>query len=206
MMTAQMKVTGDTQRVVYTVEHRGNCILITGEVPASAFQALTHLAPKKSVLDADVARMYGANFAFGLPDDLSALRRAGAPAAERRVRDANPGLSESAVKWLASGERGVSSETIFGHLTGIDALKGFRMDVPYDPSDFRRCQLLLEQVPELMTQFYRMAEVNEKWANLYSAWPAIIAAMDEEAPGWREGGTGKRAEKAYQLIKHAIGR
>lgn len=205
-MTTKMKITDGNERSAYTVEHIGNCVLITGEVPADAFQALAGLAPKKAVLDPDVARMYGANFAFGLPDDLSALRSAGAPAAERRERHANPGLSEAAVKWLAHGERGISSDTIFTVLTGIEALKGWRKDHPYDPSDFRRCQLLLEQVPELQPIFGRMARESDTWDRLVKAWPDIVATMDEEAPGWRDGKTGKRADKAYELIKKAIGR
>lgn len=196
---------GSHERTAYTVEHRGDCVLITGAVPLSAFTVLAKLAPDGSVLDPDVARIWGVTFAFGLPDDLQELRKAGEIVSMQRERKANPELSQAAVRWLASGERGVSSNTIFQWLTGIDALKGVRMGHPYDPADFRRCRLLLEQVPELQPHFYRMREVSQQWSNLVDQWAAICATMDEELPDWREG-LGGVAKKTYDLIKAAIGR
>lgn len=197
---------GGHERVAYTVEHRGNCVLITGAVPASALTALTKLVPEDSVMDPDAARMVGCTFAFGPADELEAIRKSAAAGAIQRQRVENPGLSEAATRWLASGERGVSSNTIFAHLTGIDALRGRSKGYPYDPSDFRRCQMLLDQVPELQPHFHRMREVSPQWANLVDTWPAIVAAMDEEAPGWRdESHRGQRVDKAYDLIRSAIG-
>ena len=204
-MTMTTTLIGAHERTAYTVEHRGDCVLITGDVPLSAFTVLAKLAPDGSVLDPDVARIWGVTFAFGLPDDLQELRKAGEIVSMQRERKANPELSRAAVRWLASGERGVSSNTIFQWLTGIDALKGGRMGHPYDPADFRRCRLLLEQVPELQPHFYRMREVSQQWSNLVDQWAAICATMDEELPDWREG-PGGIAKKTYDLIKAAIGR
>lgn len=204
-MTMTTTLIDALERTAYTVEHRGDCVLITGAVPLSAFTVLAKLAPEGSVLDPDVARIWGATFAFGLPDDLQELREAGEIVAMQRERKANPELSQAAVRWLASGERGVSSNTIFQWLTGIDALSGERMYHPYDPTDFRRCRLLLEQVPELQPHFYRMREVSQQWSNLVDQWGAICAAMDEEVPDWRDG-RGGIAKKTYDLIKAAIGR
>lgn len=65
---------GSQHKISYLIEHRGNCILIFGDVPASAFHVLTKLAPPKSVMDHDVARMFEANLAFGLAKDLDALK------------------------------------------------------------------------------------------------------------------------------------
>lgn len=198
---------GASERISYTIEHRGNCVLITGAVPISAFDALMALVPKRSVMDPNCARVWGANFAFGPQLELDDLRKEGAEHAARRERAHYPHASEAAIKWLAGGERGVSSNAIFTRLTGIDATDGWgdRHDYPHDPADFRRCQLLLEQVPELQILFPRMAHASGAWKNLVEAWPAIIAAMDEETPGWREGRTDARASKAYQLIQTAIG-
>lgn len=204
-MTMTTTLIGAHERTAYTVEHRGDCVLITGAVPPSAFTVLAKLAPEGSVLDPDVARIWGATFAFGLPDDLQELREAGEIVAMQRERKANPELSQAAVRWLASGERGVSSNTIFQWLTGIDALRGERMGHPYDPTDFRRCRLLLEQVPELQPHFYRMREVSQQWSNLVDQWGAICATMDEEVPDWRDG-RGGIAKKTYDLIQAAIGR
>jgi hypothetical protein len=200
-------IIGDHERAAYIIEHHANCVFITGTVPAAAFPVLSKLAPEGSVMDPDVARICGVTFALGLPEDLAELRKAGAASAETRERINNPGLSEAATKWLASGKRGVSSEAIFTHLTGVKCSRdsGFEA-IPYDPSDFRRCQLLLEQVPELQPLFHRMAEVSPKWAALVKAWPGIIAALDREAPGWRDGRAGGSAPTAYELIQRAIGR
>ena len=49
--------------------------------------------------------------------------------------------------WLALGERGMSSEAIA--ITTLGAyVTGWRAAWPLDPSDLRRCLLLIEQVPE----------------------------------------------------------
>jgi hypothetical protein len=203
------QIIGGHERTAYTVEHRGNCVLITGAVPMSAFGTLANLAPPGSVMDPDAARVLGVTFAMGPQDELAELRAAGAANAERHERAKNPGLSEAATRWLGSGERGISSNFIFNQLTGIDSMGGWdteRNCYPYDPSDFRRCQLLLEQVPELQATFGDMALVSDEWARLVKSWPDIIAALDQEAPTWRDGTTGKHAPTAYQLIKKAIGR
>lgn len=56
-----------------------------------------------------------------------------------------PGLTS----WLASGERGISSNTIVTCLTGINALGGHWHSHPLDPDDMTRCRKLLERVPLL---------------------------------------------------------
>ena len=204
-MSERLNMIGGHERVAYTVEHRGRCVLITGAVPETAIVELARLAPEDSVMDADAARLLGVTFAFGPAEELDALKAGAAEAALRLERIRNPGLSEAAVKWLAGGQRGVSSETIFTHLTGIDALGGWRKNHPYDTADFRRCRLLLEQVPELVPLLPRMAEASPQWSALVEQWDTICATMDEEAPEWREG-RGQKAPKTYDLIKRAIGR
>jgi len=67
-------------------------------------------------------------------------------------------------------------------------------------------ELLFHQVPDLQERFIKMALVSNEWDRLVAAWPAIIAAMDDEVPGWRDGRTQGLATKAYQLIQTAIGR
>jgi hypothetical protein len=188
----------------YTVEHRGNCILITGPVRASAFIAFTKLAPEGSVACADTARVLGVTFAIGPKDELDQLRATQAPHAEKEARAKNPSVSDAAAKWLASGHRGVSSNAIFSHLTGIDATGSSGFDTPYEPADFRRCRLLLEQAPELAPRIQEMKSVSPAWACLVDQWDTICATMDEECPEWRtERGV---AQRTYQLIKQAIGR
>lgn len=204
-MSSTANLIGGHERVAYTIEHRGGCVLITGAVPMDKFGVLTMLAPKNAVMDADAATVLGVTFAFGLPDDLQALRAAATPSYERAIRQNNPGLSEAATLWLAHGERGISSETMFTSLTGVDALGSHGARHPYDPADFRRCRLLLEAVPELQPLLPNMAKVSPAWAGLVKAWADICNTMDNETPNWRSP-KGEHAPLTYQLIKTAIGR
>lgn len=52
-------------------------------------------------------------------------------------------IPESAREWLRSGERGISSETIFSTITGLELNQCGSH--PLDPADFRRCSLLLDE-------------------------------------------------------------
>lgn len=180
-------------------------ILAFSPQPVDFFSKATKLCGKDAVLDPDVARMAGANFAIGMPDDLAKLRKLLEAGAFQAAQQGNPGLSEAATRWLANGHRGVSSNTIFSHLTGIDALGDWGKDHPHDTADFRRCRLLLEQVPELVPLFPKMADVSEAWKDLVYLWDDICQAMDAEAPNWRHG-IAVRCPDTYNLIKRAIGR
>lgn len=191
------------------IDKNGIVILGYGPQPMDFFQKATKVCGKGAVVSTDVARMAGANVAAGTPEALDALRERLEAGALQEVKNTNPGLSEAATIWLASGERGISSNFIFTHLTGIDAMRGWDAErdcYPHDPADFRRCHLLLEQVPELQLLFPRMAEVSPQWSALVAFWGDIIAAMDDEVPGWRAPDAGGLARSAYAIIKKAIGR
>lgn len=84
-------------------------------------------------------------------------------------------------RWLAHGERGISSETIVGHLAGIAIAGAAHGGAPIDPSDLRRCVLLLDAAPELRTEFYRMAEISTTWALLVENWQALTDMLKREA-------------------------
>lgn len=88
--------------------------------------------------------------------------------------------------WLATGERGLSSESIVEHLTGFP-LKGriwaSRIDHPLDPSDFRRCERLLREVPLARLAFGEMRTASAAWARLVDAWDELVALSEEECPG-----------------------
>lgn len=108
------------------------------------------------------------------------------------------------IQWLANGERGISSNTIVTHLTGINAMGQWgRRDHPHDPGDLSRCRLLLEQVPELRMPFVaHMATCSPVWAALTRAWDELCALMDEEAPHWRDGRGS--APKTYRRMSELI--
>ncbi|WP_102158696.1 hypothetical protein [Zhihengliuella halotolerans] len=101
----------------------------------------------------------------------------------------HPGLE----RWLNDGERGVSSNAIVQYLVHGKIPAGF--NDPADPSDFRRCELLLKAVPSLRKQFHRMAEVSPRWAALVERWGEIAALLEEEYP------TGK-ASRTFELMRN----
>lgn len=115
-------------------------------------------------------------------------------------------LTDNEVRWLANGERGISSETIFTHLTGINALRDWGGDHPHDPADLRRCRLLLDQCPALQAELPRMAGVSAVWGSLVQHWDELCALMDEEIPNWRAPKRGALAPRTYARMKEIIGR
>lgn len=108
-------------------------------------------------------------------------------------------LSPNAIMWLASGRRGLSSETLFTFCTGVDATGDWGHNHPHDPSDFGRCRRLLEQCPELVSCLPRVCAAGPEWAALVPRWDELCALMDEEAPEWRSGKGS--APKTYALMK-----
>lgn len=112
-------------------------------------------------------------------------------------------MQENLMRWLASGERGESSNTMVTHLTGIKAHGRYgRNTEPSDPDDLNRCRKLLEQVPELQPLLPNMATCSGPWAQLVAHWQELCDLMDKEAPRWREGegSAGKTYERMRALI------
>ena len=188
-----------------TTETKGTVVLGFGPQTTGWLSKVSKLCGKNAVLDTDVARMAGATVAGGTPEALDTLRLRLEAGALQAQQQANPGLSEAATRWLASGERGLSSETMFEHLTGIKTLdEHWGICTPSDPADLRRCRLLLEQVPELVPLFHKMSTASKEWAALVKNWTDLCATMDAEAPNWRT--KGEAAPKTYELIQQAVGR
>lgn len=113
-------------------------------------------------------------------------------------------LSDDLVIWLATGERGLSSEAIAHHLAGLPIKNNFgTTHHPVDPSDLRRCRLLLDAVPALADRIGEMANVSPAWAALVNAWGEICACFDDEVPEWRGDGSW-RAPKTYALMQRIL--
>jgi len=114
-------------------------------------------------------------------------------------------FSENLIQWLANGERGVSSETIVHHVTGLDMGPRFMSDHPYDPDDLIRCVKLLERCPELVPGFReKMPMVSGSWGRLVEQWDELVGLLDEEVPGWRPGERGA-AERTYNRMRELLG-
>lgn len=90
-----------------------------------------------------------------------------------RCLDLRPGdlLSPAAIQWLKTGRRGVSSEAIFSHMTGIPLNKD--MSPPYDVGDYKRCRDLLVAVPEFSARIGEMATVGTLWRIVVEHWDSI---------------------------------
>lgn len=121
------------------------------------------------------------------------------------MTDQDVPVDNDLVEWLAHGERGVSSETMVTELTGVYALRSSWGSPPSDPSDFKRCEKLLRQVPSLRPALGRMAEVSKEWARLVSRWYDIVGTLEEEIPGiFDDPDVRGSAPRTYELMKEIM--
>lgn len=112
----------------------------------------------------------------------------------------NLGALPNLASWLTFGERGISSEAIASYLSYGSVRPGF--NDPSDPADFRRCEVLLQWVPEFRAEFHRMAEVSPRWAALVRHWDAIKASLEAEIPDvWANRPRGS-APITYELMQN----
>lgn len=179
-------------------------VLGYGPQPMDFLGKASKLCGKGAVVSTDVARMAGANIAAGHPDALEELgnRLSAGAVQQERLRQTGGNLSDNAVLWLATGRRGLSSETLFTFLTGVDAEGDHGHSYPHDPDDLSRCRKLLEQCPELVSCLPRVAAAGPEWAALVARWDEICVLMDAEAPEWRRG-IG-RAPQTFKLMREII--
>lgn len=190
--------------MTYRIESRGNCTLVFGAAPISKISEICTRSAENLVMDSQVARIMNASFAIGPAQELRTLAAEHKRSAIARQRQQYPGLAQDAVLWLAVGERGVSSNTIFHCLTGIDVMDGALWCAPRDLADWRRCQLLLEQVNMLTLKFERMQEESSDWLRLVTRWHDIGAALDAECPNWRAPDQSLNAPRARALFEQAL--
>jgi len=181
----------------YKILLREGCRIVYGHMPLLDWLRMLKQASDFDVLHPEVARMLGATAVLGPPQGLARIREQEAPAAMGRVRAqlgrAARRLSPEAIRWLAAGEQGLSSLALFTLLTGIrpQHYGGPALDLPHDAGEFRRCRLLLEQVPTLQRALEALARrVGDhelvSWAALAETWDDLCAQMDHEWPDWRE--------------------
>ena len=108
-------------------------------------------------------------------------------------------------QWLASGERGISSDAIVNQLTGCPVGRRWGGgDHPHDPSDFRRCEMLLRAYPLARLLFpSAMPSRSPEWARLIGRWDELVALIEEEVPAafTRTPPHDSNAPKAYALMK-----
>lgn len=116
-------------------------------------------------------------------------------------------IKDRLILWLLMGDTGISSETIVYALSGTKVtdlekdLQGYKYklrtwDIPHDPSDFRRCLLLLEYIPEWRSRLPEVAEIFPKWKPIVDAWDELEYLYEQE----RHNEDGK-APKLYARMK-----
>lgn len=114
-------------------------------------------------------------------------------------------IPDSAVLWLAGSDKGISSEAIWHHMTGINGAPGhFRYsNWPHDPADLGRCLRLLEAVPEWKPRIPEMSKYGKGWAALVPAWDVLENCMlNEVGINWEKG---RSAPATYDLMKKTLG-
>ena len=100
------------------------------------------------------------------------------------------------IAWLANGDTGISSKTIWGVMMGRDA-GGYEYrgnNIPYDPADFGRCYRLLKVMPSWGARLPEVAMRFPEWKPLVGAWDELTALYEEELP------TGK-CPRLYQRMQ-----
>jgi len=96
-------------------------------------------------------------------------------------------IKDRQIFWLMNGERGVSSETIFRHLSDMPINIGYECH-PLDPSDFKRCFLLLEAIPEWKSELHRMKKVSPVWSSLVDNWDKLTEMVKEQLQTGKDNG------------------
>ena len=106
-------------------------------------------------------------------------------------------------KWLAEGERGISSEAIAITTLGHD-VTGNNASTPRDPADLRRCIQLLEQVPEARKGLEKLAAQHIHWTILVVHWDILEVALRAEIGDDLE--VPSSAPVTYSLMKYLDGK
>ena len=104
------------------------------------------------------------------------------------------------IDWLFSGEVGESSKSMAYVLLGK---KINYAAFPYDPSDFRRCLLMLDRIPEFKGKLSVMATQSETWEKLINSWDSIASVFFTECDIDNEY-MFHRAPKTYELMKQVM--
>lgn len=90
------------------------------------------------------------------------------------------GIEQRAIQWVASGDTGASSMTIYRHMLGLPHDGGFGVSEPSDGGDLGRCLRLLRLIPEWRPRMHEMAKLSHAWAALVPHWDELSALLEAE--------------------------
>ncbi|SFF05284.1 hypothetical protein [Nitrosomonas sp. Nm166] len=85
------------------------------------------------------------------------------------------------IKWLISGDTGISSKAIVAQMTGVETNNGWS-DYPRDGADFGRCHRLLEIMPEFKVRIEEMSQRSPQWAVLVKHWAELTDLYLAKSP------------------------
>lgn len=111
-------------------------------------------------------------------------------------------LQEAVIDWMATGEKGISSEAMAFWLTFGKKTEWHPDTTPSDPSDLNRCLKLLQAAPGLRVRLSNMAELSPSWAKLVARWDEVEACfLNEVGLDWCKA---KSAPRTYALMKEIL--
>ena len=106
---------------------------------------------------------------------------------------------DNLIEWFISGDTGISSKAMAGHLSGVTVSGWHNIYTPSDPSDFNRCLMLLDKCPYLKPKIHKMAELSPDWQKIVKHWSEIERCfLDEAGLGWSKQ---RSAPKTYELMQ-----
>lgn len=161
------------------------CTLIYGALEPHENLGLFSNMANGHILDPTLARMCGADHAFGHPDDTMALRQKMAPdlIAQAHVYYQPLRLSDEAITWIATGEHNPSSLAMFTYLTGVYPSNSRLFDhkaFPRDAIAFGCCHALATNVPEIRDHLHYMAALSTSWSRITSEWADLTLLLENQ--------------------------
>lgn len=96
---------------------------------------------------------------------------------DRERRREGGSVEERLGDWLHNGERGLSSEYVAHHMSGVEVPPSY----PHDYDDLRRVILLLDRIPEWVPRMHELADT-KGWEGIAPKWAEIVAAVLKADP------------------------
>lgn len=88
-------------------------------------------------------------------------------------------VNRRALQWKVGGDTGISSETIWAVMMGVEKTDTFGPMPPSDPSDFGRCYRLLQFIPEWRERLPEVATKHPMWGPLVREWDELTAMYED---------------------------
>lgn len=89
---------------------------------------------------------------------------------------------ENANWWAINGEHGISSKTMFNHLSEklqVGRLSNSYECTPSDPDDFKRCYKLLQAVPQWKERLCELKTISPTWEKLVNNWDKLTEMYEQ---------------------------